>query len=548
MELWKNMKVGSKLMSLTALAVVGLLAFMALAFSVLNETRVGSRMSQKNQIAIDMASEYENNTQALVYVHPWAVEVIENPDPAALPAAAEHFRKAHADFETTVAQFAQELPEGELRDLVLGEERTTTEQWFDLAEKQFVPAMQAGDQNKASTIWLDQMQPLFHRNQAAIDKITELTNKWIDANNQAAMTMVKTRAWTMALVAVAIIGLLLMVGMTLSRQIGRQVTHAAEAMQQLANCDLAIHLNAETNDEIGQMATGVQRTADTLREVIGAIHKSSELVAAASAEMTSSTDMVARQIQENLHAAQQAASAMEEMQSAIQEVSASAQSSANTAENALHAATQGVQTVDGAVDAVRGIAHATGAVEKRILELGKSSEQVGIIVSTINEIAEQTNLLALNAAIEAARAGEHGRGFAVVAGEVRRLAERTSQATGEIRQMIENIQNETIETVSAMHEGSTKVEDGMSKTTAMGEALNSIQQLSEQSGSQARQIATSSSQQDAAIKEISGNVNQLWRFVQQANDAMGQNAQACVELSRLAHELNQQANRFRLHD
>ena len=548
MEFWKNLKIGTKLFVLTALAALGLLVFAALAFSILNETRVGSKMSQKNQVAINLASKYENNTQALVYVHPWAVDVVENPDPAKLPGYAERFRVAHANFKKEVERFARELPAGEVRDLVLGEERATAEQWFDLAETQFVPAMMAGDQNKASTIWLDQMQPLFFRNQATIEKITELTDQWIDANNADAMAMVTTRAWTMALVAGGILLALLALGYVISKQISREVGKAAVALEQLASGDLTVHVVAESNDEIGLMAAAVQRTVENLRGIMSTILKSAELMAAAAAEMNASTEHVAHQIKDNLLAAQQAASAMEEMQSSIQEVTSGAQLSAQSAESALSAAGRGVNVVGDAVDAVRGIAEATGTVENRIIELGKSSEQVGAIVSTINEIAEQTNLLALNAAIEAARAGEHGRGFAVVAGEVRRLAERTSQATGEIRQMIENIQNETVETVEAMHLGSVKVETGMTKTSAMGDALNTIQQLSEESGNQARHIATASSQQDSAIREISGNVNRMWKFVEQANDSMSQNAQACAELARLASDLNAQAARFKLHN
>jgi methyl-accepting chemotaxis protein len=309
---------------------------------------------------------------------------------------------------------------------------------------------------------------------------------------------------------------------------------------------LTVNVEVESSDEIGMMAKSVQQTVENLRGIMSTILKSAELVAAAAEEMNSSTEQVAQQIQDNLHAAQQAASAMEEMQISIQEVTSGAEQSAQSAENALSAAGKGVSVVDDAVNAVRGIAEATGTVEQRIVELGKSSEKVGVIVSTINEIAEQTNLLALNAAIEAARAGEHGRGFAVVAGEVRRLAERTTQATGEIRQMIESIQTETVETVEAMHMGSEKVETGMMKTTAMGDALNMIQQLSEQSGNQARHIATASSQQDTAVKEIAGNVNRMWKFVQQANDSMSQNAQACTDLARLANDLEQQAARFKL--
>ena len=546
MDQWKNLRIGTKLYLFTALAAVGLLIFAALAFSVLNQVRVGSKMSQQNQIALDIASNYENNTQALVYAHPWAVDVIENPDPDALPGYKQKFHVARQNFEKGADEFAQKVPAGPIRDLINGEERRTAEEWYRIAEEEFIPALQSGDQSTASTIWLDKMQPIFKQNQDAIDKISTLTDQWIAKNNADSMSMVKARAWAMALSALTILFVLVLLGTLIARQIAHEINKTAATLDQLANCDLTVQVEVDSEDEIGMMARAVGRTVENFREVMGSILRGSELVAAASAEMSSSTESIARQVQDNLRAAQQAAAAMEEMQSSIREVTNGAQQSADSAQSAVSAAGHGVAAVDEAVDAVRGIAEATSHVEQRIIELGNSSDRVGKIVLTINEIAEQTNLLALNAAIEAARAGEHGRGFAVVAGEVRRLAERTSQATGEIRSMIENIQTETVETVEAMHMGSTKVETGVKKTAEMGEALGSIQALSQQSGNQANQIATASSQQDSAIREIAGNVNQLASFVQQANESVSQNAQACSELTHLANDLNAQAIRFKL--
>jgi methyl-accepting chemotaxis protein len=294
------------------------------------------------------------------------------------------------------------------------------------------------------------------------------------------------------------------------------------------------------------MLTSVQSTIAGLRSVMSAIRQGSELVAAASAEMNSSTDETAKGVRENVAHSQQAASAMLEMQSAVQEVSAAAQRSSQSAAESAAAATRGNVVVLDAVEAVRGIATATSAVAKRIAELGHSGEQIGRIVLTINEIAEQTNLLALNAAIEAARAGEHGRGFAVVAGEVRRLAERTTAATKEIEGMIGAIQRETVETVAAMQQGSSQVEGGLQKTAAMGDVLQSIQRLAEETGSQVGHIATATSQQVAAIGEISGNLNRIADFIQQADSTATQTAQASNELARLAADLRKESERFRM--
>jgi methyl-accepting chemotaxis protein len=202
--------------------------------------------------------------------------------------------------------------------------------------------------------------------------------------------------------------------------------------------------------------------------------------------------------------------------------------------------------VDDTLGKMHAIAEAVRATAKKVDELGKSSDQIGRIVGVIDDIADQTNLLALNAAIEAARAGEQGRGFAVVADEVRKLAERTTSATKEIAQMIENIQDETRVAVSAMEAGTSQVEEGVKSTAQAGDSLKEIIQMAEQVGEMIAHIATAATQQSSATEQVNQNMDQIARLVKESAVGAQQSAKACQDLSGLALDLQKMVGNFQL--
>jgi len=325
------------------------------------------------------------------------------------------------------------------------------------------------------------------------------------------------------------------------RRVVRSVVLVATRAQHIAEGDLTGEaLHTDSNDEVGSLATSINRMQDNLREMIRTMMEIANTVNGDSAKLANSAAESFRRTKEQSLQTQQAATAMQEMSISISEVSKHAQSAAENAKEASMIAKHGGSTVEQMLMSMQSIADSVRNTAATVQRLGKESEQIIRIVNVIEEIAQKTNLLALNAAIEAARAGEQGRGFAVVAGEVRRLAESTRNATSEIAKMIEGIRAHTLSAVEAMESGTVIVNEGVENTTRAGEALQRIIHMADQVDSMIAQIAAAAMQQSEAARQSSANVDIINRIGEE-------NAAAIPESKAIVNSVQTGARRLQEH-
>jgi methyl-accepting chemotaxis protein len=336
----------------------------------------------------------------------------------------------------------------------------------------------------------------------------------------------------------------LLVTLGVVRQIGRKIAVANVAVEAIAALDLRQEVPAQGKDEIGQLLARLAGMRDRLSGIVTQIREGVEQLDRASMRLASSSDETAGAVASQSDAASNIAAAVEELSTSIDQVGQHAEEANALTQGTGEASRRGGQVIGSTTREMRSISDAVAASAEIVSELESQSGEISGIVDVIKGIADQTNLLALNAAIEAARAGDSGRGFAVVASEVRNLAERTSQSTLQIADLIGRIQANTQRVVQTMHRNIERVEGGVRLVAQAGESMAEIEGGAASVIQSVGAINRALSEQGGAAREIAERVERIASLTATGSTAARQTASAAQEVAQLASGLRTVADRF----
>jgi methyl-accepting chemotaxis protein len=501
--MFSNLKIGTRLVF--GFALMNLLILLIGGAALYNATSFNGTITQLEKKNLHGTAYLANIANAVWQLRYGVSQYIAVPDPAARAAIVKDSAKWQAKVDENIKSFAAaERTKEEQQGLAALAEsyRQYSEarpKWLQLVGE---GKLEEAAEWRSKTILQSGAQMV-----RALEQLVELQQKAGEAGVKEALSNGElVRNLTLASVIFAV-GVGVLSAWLLGRGITIPLRRAVQATRQVADGNLAIQLEAQGKDEVGQLMQALKDMNDSLGKVVGKVRFGTDTIATASGQIAAGNQDLSQRTEEQASSLEETAASMEELTGTVKQNADNARQANQLAQSACQVAVKG-----GAV---------VGDVVHTMAAINDSSRKIVDIIGVIDGIAFQTNILALNAAVEAARAGDQGRGFAVVATEVRSLAQRSAAAAKEIKVLIGD-------SVGKVDEGSKLV--GKAGQT-MQEIVSSIKRVTDIMG----EIAAATVEQTSGIEQVNQAITQMDRVTQQ-------NAALVEQASSAAQALQEQAN------
>ncbi|MGL6076795.1 MAG: methyl-accepting chemotaxis protein [Fimbriiglobus sp.] len=540
----------AKLFGLVAICLIGGIIKEVIHNHVLNTVKIDGQLYDK----INRKKDYINDLQppglSLRRSYFMLLLINQETDPAKQRELLAELRRQERDFFRLSENYAEKLTDKTIRDSLTEEIVPPAREFFDIINRQYVPAMESNPQALPvmQNLCKGRIKEIFEKQVVSCEKAITLTNAATTKLSEDARETVKFWTYLETTTSVLIFLSIAFCGWLVARRIVGPTTALIATVDEMAkgSADLTKRIPVTTTDEIGQLSSAINRSTEKLQLLVTSVRGSSLQLFAGTTEIAATAQM-----QENTM--QSLGASTNQIAAAVQEISATSAELSNT----MNAVNEGGQATGKLARTGRAgltsmgstmqrLAESTSSISGKLNVVRQKANDINVVVTTITKVADQTNLLSINAAIEAEKAGEYGRGFLVVAREIRRLADQTAVATLDIENMVRQMQTAVSSGVMEMDKFTEEVRVGVSKVSEingqMGQIIEEVENLNERF----QVVNDSMSQQSSGTRQINDAMLDLVRGVQSTSASLKEFHAVTQSLRGSADSLKDQVSQFKV--
>lgn len=495
MRFLKNAKMATKLYMLLMCFIVGYVSFGIVAKDTLDTLRIQGPIYNEIIQSKDVVADILPPPEYIIESYLVAFQASEAADAPRVREMAARFSKLRGEYDSRRAHWSRDLGNGPIKDLLLTESYRPAKEFYEIAEREYFPALLAGERAKATALLAGTLNAKYEEHRAVIDRLVKLATSSCEAQEKHAATVIESRTLYLLVIGFTITLLCIVIALVITRSVTEPMRGIVAVVEQVASGDLRVAAEVDRRDDVGRLQSAIKQMLDRMRQVISEVRASAVTLSSAAVQVASTSEVLSQGTSEQAASVEETTSSLEEMSSSITQ----------NAENCRQTERMAVASAKNAEESGKSVGETVAAM-KTIAEK----------ISIIEEIAYQTNLLALNAAIEAARAGEYGRGFAVVATEVRKLAERSQKAAGEIGglasqsvKVAERSGQLLLELVPAIQKTAELVQEvaiasreQSSGVAQINTAMETVDQVTQRNASFAEELSSTSAQMSSQAESL----------------------------------------------
>ncbi len=526
-----DMRISTKLALLVGVFAVAFTTFAWVTFETLGRVKVSGPVYSRIVEGKDIVADVLPPPVYIIESYLTCLQLQVETDKVMVSKLVDRGKRLRAEYDMRHEFWLKTLEDGPIKQAIIMRSYRPAIEFFDIRDKELVPAVMAGDHAKVSALLTGALKDRYEDHRAAVDDIVVWTNQR-NADDEKAALVTLDKAYTLMKGLTGGIALLLIAFAYMTWDLSKSLTErlgiVASAATRVAEGDLTVKLDAAGTDELGQMINAVRKMTDGQSSLVSRVKQSSiELlstatqIAAASKEQDATMSSFGASTTEVASAVREISTTSQELLRTMGEVAAMAGGASTRAE-------EGRASLSELENTMRGLNEATGSISAKLNTIHERAADINGVVTTITKVADQTNLLSVNAAIEAEKAGEYGRGFLVLAREIRRLADQTAVSTLDIERIVRTMQAAVTAGVMEMDKFADEMRRSRERVSLVGtqvsEVIEQVQGVlarfeivgagMKNQSDGARQISSSMTQLNESARQISSSLREF-------NDATG---------------------------